>query len=204
MGLWSDQVVPRVVNATLDVAEVRELRSRICRDLSGDVVEVGFGSGLNIPHYPSTVAGVWAVEPSEVSWRLAQPRIAGCGASVQRAGLDGAALDLPDDRFDAALSTFTFCTIPRLDVALAEIMRVLRPGGRLYFLEHGRSPDEHVARWQDRLQPIWGRVTAGCHLTRPIADHVQRSGMQVEELETFYARGATPFSYVSLGWCWKP
>ncbi len=204
MGLWSDQVVPRIINVTLDVAEVRELRSRICRDLSGDVVEVGFGSGLNIPYYPRTLAGVWAVEPSEVSWRLAQSRIAGSGASVQRAGLDGAALDLPANRFDAALSTFTLCTIPRLDVALAEIKRVLRPGGRLYFLEHGRSPDEHVARWQDRLQPIWGRVTAGCHLTRPIADHVQNSGMQVEELETFYAKGATAFSYVSLGWCRKP
>ena len=138
MGWWLEQVVPRVAHACLDVAEVRKLRPPVCEGLAGDVAEIGFGSGLNVPHYPAEVAGVWAIEPSDVAWRMARPRLAGSRIPVHRAGLDGQAVDLPDDRFDAVLSTFTLCTIPDVDVALAEVSRVLRPGGTFHFLENGR------------------------------------------------------------------
>jgi ubiquinone/menaquinone biosynthesis C-methylase UbiE len=199
MGWWLEQVVPRVAHACLDVAEVRKLRPPVCEGLAGDVAEIGFGSGLNVPHYPAEVAGVWAIEPSDVAWRMARPRLAGSRIPVHRAGLDGQAMDLPDDRFDAVLSTFTLCTIPDVDVALAEVSRVLRPGGTFHFLEHGRSPEPRVARWQDRMQPVYGPVAGGCHLNRPIADIVDRSSLAVERVDRFYAGGAKPFAYLFRG-----
>ena len=134
MSWWRKQVVPRAVDCFLGTAEVARLRQRACAGLTGDVVEIGFGSGRNVAHYPRKVKAVWAVEPSDVAWRKAQPRIDAATAEVRRAGLDGQALDLPDDRFDSALSTFTMCTIPDLDAALAEVRRVLRPGARLHFV----------------------------------------------------------------------
>jgi SAM-dependent methyltransferase len=196
---WSEQVVPRAVDCFLGTAEVTRMRERACAGLTGDVVEIGFGSGRNVAHYPPDVTAVWAVEPSEVAWRKAQPRIDARGADVRRAGLDGQALDLPADRFDSALSTFTMCTIPDLDAALAELRRVLRPGARLHFVEHGRAPDAEVVRWQDRIQPIHGRLAGGCHINRPIVDHLRHSGLEIESVDTFYDKGPKIFSYISLG-----
>lgn len=199
MGWWTDQVVPRVADKALNTKRIPPLRDRVCQGLSGDVVEVGFGSGLNIAHYPPAVRSVSAVEPSNVAWRIAQPRVQTNRAQVVRAGLDGQRLALPTATFDAALSTFTMCTIPDLDAALKEILRVLKPGGVLHFVEHGRSPDASVARWQDRLQPIQGRVAGGCHLNRPIAENLSGSGLELEDLETFYEKGPKPLSYIYLG-----
>jgi len=199
MAWWRERVLPHLIDRLLATGEVCELRDRVCAGLSGEVLEVGFGSGLNLAHYPAEVGGVWAVEPADLAWRIAQPRIAAAGIPVARAGLDGARLDLPDDRYDAVLSTFTMCTIPDLDAALAEIRRVLRPGGTLHFLEHGRSPRAKVARWQDRLQPIHGRLAGGCHLNRPVADHVRRSGLEIKDLTTFYMKGPKFFGYTFLG-----
>ncbi len=199
MGWWRQQVVPRAADKLLGVREVAVLRARTCAGLAGDVVEIGFGSGHNVAHYPAEVRSVSAVEPSDVAWRIAWPRIAGAAAVVHRAGLDGQRLDLPDESFDAALSSFTMCTIPDLDAALTELTRVLSPGGRLHFLEHGRSPDPRVASWQDRLQPLNGRLAGGCHLDRPIADHIRRSGLEIESLDTFYDKGPKPFGYCFLG-----
>lgn len=204
MGWWAQHAVPRINNKTLDTGEVREWRPRVCSGLRGDIAEIGFGSGLNVPHYPSAVTGVWAVEPSDVAWGLAQPRVAASSVPVVRAGLDGAALDLPDERFDAVLSTFTFCTIPDLDAALAEVLRVLRPGGALHFLDHGLSPEEPVARWQNRLTPVNKRIADGCHLNRSIPEYVSRSGLHVETLESFYGKGPKPLAYAFLGVCRKP
>ena len=199
MGWWARQVVPRVNDRSLDTAEVRTWRARVCAGLSGDVVEIGFGSGLNVPHYPPAVTGVWAVEPSDVAWSLARPRIVASPVPVHRAGLDGAALDLPDDRFDSVLSTFSFCTVADLDAVLAEVHRVLRPGGALHFLEHGRSPEAPVAAWQDRLTPLNARVADGCRLNRPIDDQVGRSLLHLETLETFDGKGPKAFTHAFLG-----
>lgn len=200
MGWWGDQVVPRMVDVFLGHAEIGKLRARACAGLHGQVLEVGFGSGLNLPHYPPEVTGVAAVEPSDLAWRKAGPRIDAAGIDVRREGLDGQRLALPDVSQDGALSTFTMCTIPDLDAALAEIRRVLRPGGRLHFAEHGLSPDAGVAAWQHRLQPLQGRLCGGCHLDRPIAEHVERAGFRLGHLDTFYAPGPRPLGYLYLGW----
>jgi ubiquinone/menaquinone biosynthesis C-methylase UbiE len=198
MGWWGRHVVPRIVNKNRS-PEVARLRARVCAGLAGDVIEVGFGSGLNVAHYPEAVRGVWAVEPSDVAWKMAQPRIAAGPVPVHRAGLDGQHLSMSDERYDTALSTFTMCTIPDLDAALAELRRVLRPGGTLHFVEHGRSPDARISRWQDRLQPINGRLAGGCHLDRPIADHIRASGWTIEQLDRFYLVKPSPFTYAFLG-----
>jgi len=199
MAFWRDHVVPRLADKGLDTPMLRPLRDQVCAGLTGDVVEIGFGSGLNVAHYPTDVAQIWAVEPSDIAWRMAQPRILSGRVPVRRAALDAAALPLPSDRFHAALSTFTFCTIAQLDAALAEIHRVLRPGGELHFLEHGRAPDENVARWQDRLQPVYGPIAGGCHVTRPVAAALERSPLQVSEVRSAYVKGPRPFGCVSLG-----
>jgi ubiquinone/menaquinone biosynthesis C-methylase UbiE len=200
MGWWEDHVVPRVVDVALGHAEVHELRARVCAGLKGRVLEVGFGSGLNVRHYPPEVESVTAVEPSEVAWRKAGPRLRDTPVDVRREGLDGQRLTQPDASHDAVLSTFTLCTIPDVDAALSEIRRVLRPGGRLDFVEHGLSPDPRTAGWQHRLTGVQRRVGGGCHLDRPIDELLRRNGFDIEHLETFYALGPKPFGYLYLGW----
>ena len=204
MRWWDEQVVPRVTDRLLDVGEIHRLRARVCAGLEGEVLEIGFGSGLNVEHYPPAVTKVHAVEPSDVAWRIAEEKHLGRGGpAVVRAGLDGQVLDLADGSVDAAVSTFTLCTIPDVGAALREVHRVLRPGGSFHFVEHGLAPEPRVARWQHRLTPIQRRVGAGCHLDRPIADLVAGSGLVVEDLETFYLGGGAPgtrvVGYLYLG-----
>ena len=129
MGFYGDHVLPRIVNVTCGMKTVEPLRRRVCEGLAGDVVEIGFGSGLNIPFYPAAVTRVAAVEPAELGWKLAGKRLGGTSVPVHRSGLDGQSLPFPDDSFDAALSTWTMCTIPDVAAALRELRRVLKPGG---------------------------------------------------------------------------
>jgi ubiquinone/menaquinone biosynthesis C-methylase UbiE len=199
MGVWGEQVLPRVINVALDAGEVRAMRTRICAGLHGDVVEIGFGSGLSVPAYPPSVTGVWAVEPSRVARRLAARRVAASPVPVTLAGLDGQSLDLPSDRFDAALSAFTLCTVPDPAAALRELRRVLRPGAALHVLEHGRAPDPRVARWQDRVQPVHGRLAGGCRLDRDIVSVVTGAGFRFERLDNYYAQGPRPWGYITEG-----
>jgi SAM-dependent methyltransferase len=153
------------------------------------------------------VQAVSAVEPSEVGWRLAQPRLEVAGTPVRRTGLDGQRLELPDASMDTVLSTFTLCTIPDAGSALAEVARVLRPGGSFHFLEHGLAPDARVARWQRRLEPVQRRVAGGCHLTRQMTDLVGAAGLSVLEVDNAYYPGPAvtrPFGYVYLGQARRP
>jgi SAM-dependent methyltransferase len=206
MGFYAERVVPRIVNVACGTKAVEPLRRRVCEGLEGEVVEIGFGSGHNVPFYPTAVSGVSAVEPSNVGWSLAGERIKAASVPVQRAGLDGQSLPFEDNSFDAALSTWTLCTIPDADAALREVRRVLRPGGTLHFLEHGLAPeeDENVRRWQRRLEPMEKRLLNGCHLTRPIVDILKTAGFAITELDVFYEGAPKPMAAHSLGTALSP
>jgi ubiquinone/menaquinone biosynthesis C-methylase UbiE len=199
VGLWNDQVLPRLMDRVLGTPEVNTRRALVCRGLHGRVLEIGFGSGLNLSHYPAEVTEILVVEPSGVALRLAEPRTAAISAALERVGSDGARLDLPDGSVDCVLSTYTLCTIPFIDAALQEVHRVLKPGGELHFLEHGRAPTESVRRWQHRLHPVHSRIAGGCHLDRAIDDLITNAGLIIGELETGYGDGPRPFSYLYRG-----
>jgi len=186
MGCYEQRILPRILDRTCGARSLEPLRRRVCAGLAGDVVEIGFGSGHNVPFYPAAVTRVAAVEPSDLSWRLARGRVSAARVPVQRAGLDGQRLPFADGSYDAALSTWTLCTIPDAATALSEVRRVLRPGGTLHFLEHGLAPDENVRRWQRRLEPLQRRLAGGCHLTRQIAGLLAAAGFTVTDIDVFY------------------
>lgn len=199
MGAYEKYVLPRLMNSVCGSRSLHPLRRRVCAGLAGSVIEIGFGSGLNVPFYPAAVTSVTAVEPSDLSWRLAGERLAAATVPVSRSGLDGQSLPFEDGSFDMALSTWTLCTIPDVAVALSEVRRVLRPGGQLHFLEHGLAPEERVRRWQRRLDPFQQRIAGGCHFTRPIVDLLTAAGFTIGDLDVFYEAGPKFASADSLG-----
>ena len=194
MGLYRALVVPRIINTLCGGRFLEPLRRRVCAGLAGEVVEIGFGSGLNVPFYPAAVTRVDAVEPADLGWRLAARRIAAASVPVRRSGLDGQSLSLADQSHDAALSTWTMCTIPDAAAALREVRRVLRPGATMHFLEHGLAPDEPVRRWQRRLSPLHQRLAGGCRLTQPITGLLADAGFTVTDLDVFYQKGIPKFT----------
>ena len=193
MGIYGERVLPRIINVACGLKAVQPLRQRACAGLEGEVVEIGFGSGLNIPHYPAAVSRVAAVEPADLGWKLAEKRLRATQVPVERSGLDGQKLPFADNSFDSALSTWTLCTIPDVGAALREVRRVLRPGGTMHFVEHGLAPDEKVRRWQHRLDPLEQRLFGGCHLTRQPVELLKAAGFEIREVDVFYEDGAPKF-----------
>jgi ubiquinone/menaquinone biosynthesis C-methylase UbiE len=177
-------------------------RRRATDGLHGEVVEIGFGSGLNVPAYPTDVTTVYAVDPSLVARELAAERVAASPAEIRYVGLDGEDLPLDDASVDTALSTFTLCTIPNAGQAVREVNRVLRPGGTFHFLEHGLCPDAGVARWQHRLNGVQRRVAGGCHLDRPIEQLVRDAGFEITAIHHDQLAGPgfmRPWAYLYEG-----
>jgi ubiquinone/menaquinone biosynthesis C-methylase UbiE len=163
------------------------------------VLEVGVGSGLNIPHYGPSVRALWGLDPSIELWRLARRRTGPAPFPVRF--VEGTAERIPavSGAFDTIVTTWTLCSIPELDAALAEMRRVLAPGGRLLFVEHGRSPDRRVRAWQDRLTPLWRRLAGGCHLNRSIDEVIRAAGFRITRIERGYAEGPRFASYLFKG-----
>jgi SAM-dependent methyltransferase len=193
MGFYRRQILPRMINIMCGDRNAEPHRRRVCAGLAGDVLEIGFGSGLNVPFYPETISSVAAVDPSEVAWKLADKRLKASPVPVRWSGLDGQSLPLPDDSCDSALSTWTLCTIPDPTAALAEVRRVLKPGGTFHFVEHGLAPDPSVQRRQRRLDPLEQRLLGGCRLTLPVAETVTAAGFTITDLDVFYQHGAPRF-----------
>ena len=202
MGIWRDRALPWLTDRALRGDDIGALRARACSGLRGHVLELGFGSGLNVRYYPTPVAAVSAVEPADYAWHLAERRRRASAVPIARSGLDGQRLAEDTETFDTVLTTFTLCSIPDLTLALGEVRRVLRPGGTLHFLEHGIAPDPGVAKWQRRLEPLQRRVAGGCHLTRDIPALLIAAGFELEQLESDYLLGSgasSPVGYVYLG-----
>jgi ubiquinone/menaquinone biosynthesis C-methylase UbiE len=204
VSFYEEQILPRVIDVLLGNRRMAKLRRRTLEGLSGTVVELGFGSGPNVPLYPPTVERVLAVDPSLTGRRLAARRLAASPVPVEFVGLDGEHLPLDDDSVDAALSTWTLCTIPHADVALQEVHRVLRPGGRFHFLEHGLCPDPRVAARQHRFNGLQRRIAGGCNLDRDIGRLVGDSPLEVESLSTFFIQGPKILSWMYAGTAVKP
>jgi SAM-dependent methyltransferase len=189
VGFYTEHVLPRAQDVLMGRKPLREVRARVCSGLRGDVVEVGFGTGLNSPYYPRDITTLYAVEPSQLSMRMAKPRVERNNVPIEPAGLSGERLDLPSERFDAVLSTWTLCTIPDVGAALGELHRVLKPGATFHFVEHGHAPDPGVARWQERIEPFWKPLAGGCHLTRRMPELIDQAGFTIDNLDTYYFKG---------------
>lgn len=198
-SFYLDHILPRCIDLLLSGAEFTKIRSRVASRLAGEVLEVGFGSGLNVPHYPSDVARVVAVDPATVGRKLAAQRVSASSVPVEYIGLDGTSLPIESATIDHVLITWTLCTIPEVGEALEEVQRVLRPDGQLHFVEHGLSSDSGVARWQHRLTPIQRRVAGGCHLDRPIDRLIESAGLTITQLDNYQLSGPKSMTYMYEG-----
>jgi ubiquinone/menaquinone biosynthesis C-methylase UbiE len=197
VGFYQSRIVPHLVQLAMRQATLVPYRRRVIAGAKGRVLEIGFGSGLNLPFYGPGVSGVVGLEPSAKLLSMARPSVDAASGRTELLKSSADAIPLDDRSIDTAVTTWTLCTIPDVLRALAEVRRVLKPDGRLVFVEHGRSPDAGVRRWQDRLNPLWKPIAGGCHLNRPIADLIARSGFEMERLETGYGEGpkVTAFMY---------
>lgn len=199
MKFYREHIVPRLVDLACGTSGLARWRSSVTDGLYGEVVEIGFGAGRNIPYLPEAVRIVYAVEPSGTSMRLAYKRNVSTRVRIEHVGLDGGSIDLADESCDGALMTFTLCTVADPRLVLSEVARVLRPGAKLHFLEHGISPDQRVATWQRRLDPWEKKLADGCHLTRDSGSLVEAAGFTLDRIEERYAKGPKPWSYFTLG-----
>lgn len=199
MGLYRKYLLPTLTELAMRNRTLRPERARWVPLASGVVLEVGVGSGLNLPIYSQGVRKLYALDPSEELLRMARARAAGAAFSVEFLCRPAEMIPLADGSVDDVVTTWTLCTIPNLVAALQEMRRVLRPEGRLIFVEHGRSPDRTVARWQDRLTPLWRRVTGGCHLNRPIDRLLRAGGFEASEMNRGYVAGPRVGSYLYRG-----
>jgi ubiquinone/menaquinone biosynthesis C-methylase UbiE len=193
-SFYENRILPYLLNVFMNTKGTREERTRSLAGVKGTVLEVGFGSGLNLPYYPDTVTKVVGVDPSQTSAHLARKRIAASAFPVEFVGLSAEKLPVTDASFDSVVSTFTLCTIPEVSGALAEMRRALKPEGRFYFVEHGHADDPRVARWQNRLDGLEQKVFGGCHLNRDISGLITQAGFEIERLEHGYLKGAPKFA----------
>jgi len=190
MGFYDRYVLPHVIGFACGTPPICKQREKVVPLACGRVLEVGMGAGANLPYYDADrVSHVWGLEPSEGMRRRAQKNLAISAVDVEWLDLPGEEIPLEDDSADSVLVTYTLCTIPDFAAALAQMHRVLKPGGKLIFCEHGAAPDASVRRWQDRINPVWKKFSGGCNLNRPIPSCLERAGFSVLKLESMYLPG---------------
>lgn len=200
MGFYDKHILPRIVNVACGMGNIAQQREKIVPAAEGRVLEIGFGSGLNLPFYATDkVEKLWALEPSEDIRKLARKRMKNIPFEVEFLGLDAEEIPLEDNSVDTIVMTYTLCTIPDTAMALKGMKRVLKPGGRMLFSEHGRAPDASVARWQDRLNSPWKKIFGGCHLNRPIDDLLRQAGFSGNDMHADYIDGPRFASFMYWG-----
>ena len=199
MGFYSRYIIPRLTHLSMGQAQLLPYRSRVIEGAKGRVLEIGFGSGRNLPFYGAAVEEVIGVDVSSEMLALAAPAVAGSPHKVTLLARSAESLPFTNRTFDTVISTWSLCSIPDPAAALREARRVLKSHGQLRFVEHGLSPDPSVSKWQDRLTPLWCRCAGGCHLNRKTDDLVRIAGFTFAELSTGYARGLRPMAYMYEG-----
>lgn len=194
---WYERhVLPWLIDLACGIGPVQRQRDKVVPKASGRVLEIGIGTGLNLPHYNSRhVSEIIGLDPGMELHKLARKRMLEAGLEVELVGLSAEKIPYDDHSFDSVLVTFSLCTIPDPVAALKEMRRVLKPEGRLIFCEHGLAPDARVARWQQRLTPMWSKLAGGCHLDRDIPDLLRQAGFRSDDMETMYLPGPKPLTY---------
>ena len=200
MGIYEDWLLPRLLDLAMRNREVARYRATVIPNARGRVLEVGIGSGLNLPFYSGAVERLYALDPSEALLRMARKRAPRTAFPVEFLNHSAHRIPLEDGSVDTVVMTWTLCTIPDPAEALGEMRRVLKPGGQLIFAEHGFAPDPRVQAWQHRLNPLWKRIAGGCNLDRRIDRMIRDGGFVIRDLEQSYAKGPKPFSYVYSGY----
>lgn len=199
MGFYANRIVPVLIDLSMRNRRLQPYRERVVGGAEGRVLEIGVGSGLNLPTYTANVEQVIGLDPSPRLLAKAREVTHRAATSVEFIESSAEAIPLEEASVDTVVTTWTLCSIPDAPRALAEMRRVLRPSGRLLFVEHGRAPDAGVLWWQDRLTPIWRRLGGGCHLNRPIGELIQGAGFRIERLDTGYMRGPKPMTFMYEG-----
>ncbi|MDK1373404.1 MULTISPECIES: class I SAM-dependent methyltransferase [unclassified Sinorhizobium] len=198
MGIYSDVILPKLCDCSMRNERLLPYRERVIGAAEGRVLEIGSGSGLNLPHYRPAVREILALEPSQSLAAMAR-RVPHSAIPVNFIEASAEAIPLDDGSVDTVVTTWTLCTIPGAATALSEMRRVLKSGGRLLFVEHGRSPDRGVRWCQDCLNPIWRRITGGCNLNRPIRSLIEDGGFRIDRVDTGYMRGPKPMTFMYEG-----
>ncbi len=196
MSWYDNRILPRLINLACGTKPTTRQRQKIVPMASGDVLEIGFGSGLNLPFYNGdTVRRVWGLEPAEGMRRLAKQRIETSGLDVELLDAPGEDIPLENDSVDTVVVTYTLCTIEDVGTALGQVRRVLKPRGQLLFCEHGKAPDDNVHAWQQRLNPAWTKLSGGCNMHRDIPALLESSGFDIEDDNRMYIPGIKALSY---------
>jgi ubiquinone/menaquinone biosynthesis C-methylase UbiE len=199
MGFYQNRVLPRLIDLSMHNSELRPYRERLLSAAAGRVLEIGIGSGVNLPFYGPRVTQIVALEPLPGLLEMARRAAKGQQLSLELISASAENIPLPDHEFDTIVTTWTLCSIPGVSAALREMLRVMKPTGQMLFVEHGQAPEESVRRWQDRLTPVWKRIGGGCHLNRPIRELVEGAGFRIEQLQSGYMRGPKPMTYMYEG-----
>jgi ubiquinone/menaquinone biosynthesis C-methylase UbiE len=200
MGLYAKYVLPLLIDVGMRHKHATRLRAAWIPRARGDVLEIGIGSGLNLPHYSLEVRHIFGVDPSLELQRMARKRLAeGRLSGDFLAQSAEEQLRIPDASIDTVVVTWTLCSIPDVSRALQQMRRILKPAGRLIFVEHGRAADPRVAAWQDRLTPLWKRFAGGCHLNRKVDELITAAGFRITEMETGYLPGPRPVTFTYQG-----
>jgi len=201
MGLYDRYILPYAINCACGISPIKKQREKVVPLCTGRVLEVGMGSGLNLPYYnKNEVEFVWGLEPSEGMRASAKQNLANSDIEVKWLDLPGEQIPLEDNSVDTVLLTYTLCTIPDAHTALSQMRRVLKPNGLLIFCEHGIAPDAHVQKWQNRLNKVWGALAGGCHLNRDIPKLIRQAGFDIKKQDEMYLPGPKFAAFNYWGW----